>query len=130
MYHTDIVIEIAKSYKRLTIYDGRKANLLLSAAREGHQKRPSQTPIPHTKVSIDITFPREVFLIMLTFSPLRSCMALHCYLFLRRKNMIKIKIFITRWPRGKKASSLAASGSCTFKFDMFEHLYLLSMPGH
>ena len=62
MYHTDIVIEIAKSYKRLTIYDGRKANLLLSAAREGHQKRPSQTPTPHTKVSIDITFPREVFL--------------------------------------------------------------------
>ena len=94
--------------------------------RNGPRRRPYHTP----KCLLTLHSQEKFFLIMLTFSPLRSCMALHCYLFLRRKNMIMIKIFITRWPRGKKASSLASSGSCTFKFDMFEHLYLLSMPGH
>ena len=47
-YHTHIVLEIAKSYKRLTLYDGRKVNLLFSAAREGHQKRRSdESPVEY-----------------------------------------------------------------------------------
>ena len=53
---THIMLEIAKHYKRLTIYDGRKASLLSSAAREGHQKRPSQTPAPHPTVLLSTLF--------------------------------------------------------------------------
>ena len=81
-YHTHIVLEIEKSYKRLTLYDGRKVNLLFSAAREGHQKRRSQTPIPHTTVLLSTLF-CGIYLLLPCFAlPQRVCTCLSSLTFL------------------------------------------------
>ena len=76
-YHTNIVLEIAKSYKRITLYDGRKVNLLFSAAREGHQKRRSQTPIPHTTVLLSTLFCGKYLLLPCFALPqrVRTCLS-------------------------------------------------------
>jgi len=47
-----------------------------------------------------------------------------------RKNLIQVRFFITRWPRGKKVSRLMAPGSYALNLDLFDHLYVLLSPGH